>query len=113
MRHHNITQKLHLLDGPIIYGWSGPVDLLVDIYDIAKTEIDKVMDEKKSMTLREKHGLVSSLLIDYRNQLKDRKLRSTLQISFDNVKTGKYKGEPLDDRTKDAAWSIGSRLRIV
>lgn len=110
MRHHNITQKLHLLDGPIIYGWSGPVDLLVDIYDIAKTEVDKVMNEKKSMTLREKHGLVSFLLTQYRNQLKDRMLMAKLEISFDDVKTGKHKGEPLDDRTKDAAWSLGNRL---
>ena len=61
LRKHNSTQKLHDMGDSVVYGWSGPVDLLVDICEISRQQIDESRKEMSSLSLRNTHNIVNNV----------------------------------------------------
>ena len=107
IRRYNSTQKLHFLnDDKVVYGGSGPADLIKEIYDMSKQKLSE-MDPDKKISLRNVYELVNSTISDYRNWLKENFLRSNFGFGIDDFITGTLirASKPIDRQVMDAVNS--------
>jgi hypothetical protein len=109
IRKYNISQKLQqFLDGKMVYGGSGPSDIIREIYEMSKGQIERVAKERGVLSVRNIFEIVNSFTIQYKNQLKNNVLNASLGIGLDDLLTGTLLrvGKPLDDGAKNYGGSI-------
>jgi hypothetical protein len=109
IRKYNIAQKLYRLNGSTVYGGAGPADAIRTVYELSD---EKIKEEEKERSLRQVHELVTEVIIQAKNTLKDKVLRSNLGIGLDNLLTGTLgrTGMPLDPQVKERAEELLKRF---
>lgn len=105
IRKYNIAQKLHPLNDKIIYGGSGSVDFVMDIYEISK---QKLKESDKPNLVRKAYEIVNGVLISQKNYLKNRTLEANLGIGLEDFITGSLTklGKPLGENIRNRAEQL-------
>jgi hypothetical protein len=100
-RKYNVANKLQILNGNIIYGCSGPSDLIKEIYDTISAGIDKCK-EKELVTYDKVYDLARSIATHLKNLKKGGYLLDNYGISLDDAHAGTKEdsGRKLDDAVK-------------
>ena len=122
IRKYNVAQKLQLFDDKVVYGGSGPADIIREIYEQSKREIQELKKERGSLQLKDIYEIVSKVAINHKNQFKNRILYSNLGITLDDYITGTLSrnGQKLDEHVKayagnaiqkiDEEWHVAALL---
>ena len=84
IRKYNVTQKLKILPGNIVYGGSGPTDHLADVYSLAAEKLES----KGGYSMRQVHELVNNEVINYNHMLIDNYLRARFGFGRNEFNTG-------------------------
>ena len=87
-RKYNVAEKLKLLDDSYVYGGSGPSDCIREIYNLAASELKKILQERTSFPLSDVYSLIQQVSIAHRRNLKDVVLKSNLGITLDEFIAG-------------------------
>ncbi len=108
VRKYNVAQKLQLLNDSYIYGGSGPSDDIKEIYNASSKALEEIKKDKYNSSLNNAYGLVQDVLINYKNDLKNRFLLCNIGISLKDFLTGTYKSseQKLDGKIMEQAASL-------
>ncbi len=104
IRKYNIAPKLHLLNDQFVYGGSGRIDFIIDIYHIMQDNVKRAKQDKRDLKLEDVYRLAQETLIHYKNQHKNQVLSINLGISIDDMLTGTLGrvGKKLDESAINA-----------
>jgi len=99
LRKYNIAQKLRPIGKSIVYGGSGPSDLLTEIYDFSI----KGLGENQDKDLRSVYEYITNIALSRRDRLLDTMLKAEFSgLGMEDIQSGvsSITGKPLDQEYK-------------
>ncbi|MBD3355034.1 hypothetical protein GF361_03540 [Candidatus Woesearchaeota archaeon] len=104
LRKYNIAQKLRMIDDSVIYGGSGSSSFIKELYDNIINHIKK--EGKKKILPEEIYGLCKYISTKMKHENINNLLNDNYGITYEEFKTGKVRGNKLDEKFKSSANNI-------